>query len=58
MHAMILRRAHRCNEVGYFQDGAPLGHPSLVTRLVQPAYDEVRNVLLWFTILGVRLEHR
>ncbi|KAJ7284199.1 serine carboxypeptidase S28-domain-containing protein [Mycena rebaudengoi] len=28
-----------CNEVGYLQDGAPKGHPSLVTRLVQPAYD-------------------
>ncbi|KAI0638520.1 peptidase S28 [Trametes polyzona] len=29
-----------CNEVGFFQEGAPLGHPTLVTRLVQPPYDE------------------
>ncbi|KAF9450668.1 hypothetical protein P691DRAFT_809949 [Macrolepiota fuliginosa MF-IS2] len=28
-----------CNEVGYLQEGAPSGHPSLVTRLVQPPYD-------------------
>ncbi|KDR84025.1 hypothetical protein GALMADRAFT_54306 [Galerina marginata CBS 339.88] len=28
-----------CNEVGYLQEGAPLFHPSLVTRLVQPSYD-------------------
>lgn len=31
----------RCNEVGFLQEGAPLNHPTLVTRLVQPAYDEV-----------------
>lgn len=30
-----------CNEVGYFQEGAPKNWPSLVTRLVQPSYDEV-----------------
>ena len=30
----------RCNEVGFFQEGAPLGRPTIVTRLVQPAYDE------------------
>ncbi|KAG6830155.1 hypothetical protein H0H87_008998 [Tephrocybe sp. NHM501043] len=28
-----------CNEVGYLQEGAPPHHPTLVTRLVQPAYD-------------------
>ncbi|KAG6850910.1 hypothetical protein H0H93_006736 [Arthromyces matolae] len=28
-----------CNEVGYLQEGAPQDHPTLVTRLVQPAYD-------------------
>ncbi|RDB19887.1 putative extracellular serine carboxypeptidase [Hypsizygus marmoreus] len=28
-----------CNEVGYLQEGAPRGHPTLVTRLVQPEYD-------------------
>ncbi|KAJ6475650.1 serine carboxypeptidase S28-domain-containing protein [Mycena vulgaris] len=28
-----------CNEVGFLQESAPLGHPSLVTRLVQPSYD-------------------
>ncbi|KIP11822.1 hypothetical protein PHLGIDRAFT_10371 [Phlebiopsis gigantea 11061_1 CR5-6] len=29
-----------CNQVGFFQDGAPQNHPTLVTRLVQPASDE------------------
>ncbi|KAJ8469607.1 hypothetical protein ONZ51_g8879 [Trametes cubensis] len=29
-----------CNEVGFFQEGAPKGHPTIVTRLVQPPYDE------------------
>ncbi|KAI0345812.1 peptidase S28 [Trametopsis cervina] len=29
-----------CNQVGFYQEGAPLGHPTLVTRLVQPSYDE------------------
>ncbi|KAI0645171.1 peptidase S28 [Trametes meyenii] len=29
-----------CNEMGFFQEGAPWGHPTIVTRLVQPAYDE------------------
>jgi len=28
-----------CNEVGYLQEGAPAGHPSIATRLVQPDYD-------------------
>ncbi|EJD01632.1 uncharacterized protein FOMMEDRAFT_111593 [Fomitiporia mediterranea MF3/22] len=36
-----------CNQVGFFQDGAPEGTPSLVTRLVQPAYDE-RQCTYWF----------
>jgi len=29
-----------CNEVGYFQDAAPTGHPTLVSRLDQPSSDE------------------
>ncbi|TFL04530.1 serine carboxypeptidase S28-domain-containing protein [Pterulicium gracile] len=29
-----------CNEVGYLQDGAPRGHPTLVTRQVGFPYDE------------------
>jgi hypothetical protein len=29
-----------CNEVGYMQDGAPKGHPTLVTRTVGFPYDE------------------
>ncbi|EPQ59204.1 peptidase S28 [Gloeophyllum trabeum ATCC 11539] len=29
-----------CTEVGFLQDGAPPNWPTLVTRLVQPAYDE------------------
>ncbi|KAI0832760.1 peptidase S28 [Trametes gibbosa] len=29
-----------CNEVGFYQEGAPAYWPTLVTRLVQPAYDE------------------
>ncbi|KAF8806322.1 hypothetical protein BYT27DRAFT_6649057 [Phlegmacium glaucopus] len=28
-----------CNKLGYFQDGAPPGTLTLVTRLIQPAYD-------------------
>ncbi|KAF7775751.1 hypothetical protein Agabi119p4_4144 [Agaricus bisporus var. burnettii] len=36
-----------CNEVGYLQEGAPKGHPSLVTRLVQPPYD-LRQCQLMF----------
>lgn len=28
-----------CNEVGFLQESAPHGHPSIVSRLVQPAYD-------------------
>ncbi|TBU33004.1 peptidase S28, partial [Dichomitus squalens] len=36
-----------CNEVGFFQEGAPKGHPTIVTRLVQPAYDE-RQCTYWF----------
>lgn len=30
-----------CNEVGWYQDTPPKGHPALVSRLVKPAYDEV-----------------
>lgn len=29
-----------CNQVGYLQEGPPVGVPALVTRLVQPPYDE------------------
>lgn len=32
----------RCNQVGFFQDGAPTNTRTLVTRLVEPIYDEVR----------------
>ena len=34
-----------CNQFGFLQDGAPEGHPTLVTRLVQPSYDEVCTLL-------------
>lgn len=37
--------ASSCNEVGYWQDGAPEGWPSLVTRLITPQYDQVRYKL-------------
>jgi hypothetical protein len=30
-----------CNEFGFWQDGAPLGWPSIVTRLITPQYDQV-----------------
>jgi hypothetical protein len=30
-----------CNEVGFFQEGAPIYWPSLVSRLVNPPYDIV-----------------
>ncbi|KAJ3558315.1 hypothetical protein NM688_g1003 [Phlebia brevispora] len=36
-----------CNEVGWFQDGAPTDEPTLVSRLIQPVYDE-RQCNLWF----------
>ncbi|KAG6885617.1 hypothetical protein C0993_012364 [Termitomyces sp. T159_Od127] len=36
-----------CNEVGYLQEGAPKGHPTLVSRLVQPPYD-LRQCQLMF----------
>ncbi|KDQ64462.1 hypothetical protein JAAARDRAFT_118335 [Jaapia argillacea MUCL 33604] len=29
-----------CNEVGFLQDGAPSNWPTLVSRLIQPVYDE------------------
>lgn len=31
----------RCNYMGFLQDGAPLDQPTIVTRLIQPIYDEV-----------------
>ncbi|KAF9556834.1 hypothetical protein CPC08DRAFT_74264 [Agrocybe pediades] len=45
-----------CNEVGYLQEGAPLGHPTLVSRLVQPPYDLRQCRLMFpgaFNILSV-----
>ena len=30
----------RCNEVGFFQSGAPLGQPTIATRLLEAAYHE------------------
>ncbi|KAI0701175.1 peptidase S28 [Cytidiella melzeri] len=36
-----------CNQVGFFQEGAPITDPTLVTRLVQPPYDE-RQCTYWF----------
>ncbi|KAI0072974.1 peptidase S28 [Panus rudis PR-1116 ss-1] len=29
-----------CNELGFLLEGVPVGHPTIVTRLVQPIYDE------------------
>ncbi|GJE96313.1 serine carboxypeptidase S28-domain-containing protein [Phanerochaete sordida] len=29
-----------CTQVGFLQDGPPQNHPAVVTRLVQPSYDE------------------
>ncbi|THH02165.1 hypothetical protein EW026_g651 [Hermanssonia centrifuga] len=36
-----------CNEVGFLQEGAPSNHPTIVTRLVQPAYDERQCTLMF-----------
>ncbi|KAG6896631.1 hypothetical protein C0992_007037 [Termitomyces sp. T32_za158] len=36
-----------CNEVGYLQEGAPKGYPTLVSRLIQPSYD-LRQCQLMF----------
>ncbi|OCH84125.1 peptidase S28 [Obba rivulosa] len=36
-----------CNQVGFYQDGAPADQPTIVTRLVQPSYDE-RQCTYWF----------
>lgn len=36
-----------CNEFGFWQDGAPLGWPSIVTRLITPQYDQ-RQCTYWF----------
>ena len=30
-----------CNQVGYYQVGPPLGEPAIVSRILQPIYDEV-----------------
>ena len=40
-HVLVFIIESRCNEVGFYQEGAPEDEPTLVTRLVQPAYDEV-----------------
>ncbi|KZV68145.1 peptidase S28 [Peniophora sp. CONT] len=37
-----------CNEVGWFQDAAPLGHPTIVSRTLQPANQEVRQCKYFF----------
>jgi hypothetical protein len=37
-----------CNEVGFLQEGAPEDVPTIVTRLVQPAYD-IRQCSLMFS---------
>ncbi|KAI0293151.1 peptidase S28 [Multifurca ochricompacta] len=29
-----------CNQMGFLQESAPSGHPTLVSRLIQPIYDE------------------
>ncbi|KAI0040526.1 peptidase S28 [Auriscalpium vulgare] len=29
-----------CTEMGFFQESAPLGYPTIVSRVLQPAYDE------------------
>ena len=56
MHGILTHIAHRCNEVGFFQEGAPKGHPTLVTRLVQPPYDE-RQCTYWFPEAYANLTH-
>ena len=30
-----------CNQVGYYQVGPPLGEPAIVSRILEPIYDEV-----------------
>ena len=32
-----------CNQVGYYQVGPPLGQPAIVSRILQPIYEEVRT---------------
>src|SRR5712664_3083703 len=34
-------RAYRCTEMGYFRESAPIGRPTLVSRLLNVTYDEV-----------------
>ncbi|KAK2466388.1 hypothetical protein APHAL10511_002030 [Amanita phalloides] len=45
-----------CNEVGYLQDAAPRGVPSLISQLVQPAYD-LRPCQLFFPTAFPQLPH-
>jgi hypothetical protein len=40
--ALVLSRYYRCQEMGFFQDGAPPRWPTLVTRLVGTPYEIVR----------------
>jgi hypothetical protein len=47
-----------CNEVGYFQDGAPKDQPSLVSRLVQPDGDVVSAHFPDFTVLHLTFIQR
>lgn len=39
---------HSCTTVGFFQDGAPSGYPTLVSRLVQPSIDDLRQCQYMF----------
>jgi hypothetical protein len=40
----------RCNQVGWYQVGPPEGQPAIVSRILQPIYEEVR-------ILDLKHEH-
>ena len=49
----------RCNQVGFYQEGPPTGQPAIVTRLVQPAYDEVSDITARsYVNLNLRLSPR
>ncbi|KAI0771704.1 peptidase S28 [Trametes elegans] len=37
-----------CTQFGFWQDGAPEGHPSIVSRFVTPAYNQ-RQCMNWFS---------
>ena len=40
------RPEYRCNELGFFEDGAPTGRPSIASRLMVPSYVEVRAPMI------------